>query len=194
MVNQQTSKYVLLNYFFYISCLGIFQYVRDILQNSLPTDHPVDGNFVPPTQNQINLAYLQNQFRIFRKIPSNRRNFFLSTASLHNVSIKKIFQKTNKIVRYIVLDPPRQASQTLDIENSLAYPPLKSVCGRGLLTILLIFLKNSLPTGLLLRGLPADIAARWRQRLFIKNVTSQYDSQFCVSFNFCIDLKAHRSL
>ena len=41
MVNNQTSQYELLNNTFYLSPLGIFQYVRDILQNSLPADHPV---------------------------------------------------------------------------------------------------------------------------------------------------------
>ena len=41
MVNYQASQYVLLNLIFYMSCLGIFQYVRIILQYSLPLDHPV---------------------------------------------------------------------------------------------------------------------------------------------------------
>ena len=41
MVNNQTSQYKLLFKFFYLSCGGIFQYVRAILQLSLPIDHPV---------------------------------------------------------------------------------------------------------------------------------------------------------
>ena len=43
MVNYQTSQYVLLNFILFLSCLGVFQYVREILQNSLPIDHPVEG-------------------------------------------------------------------------------------------------------------------------------------------------------
>ena len=42
MVNNQTSQYELLNIFlFYLSYFGIFQYVREILEMSLPIDHPV---------------------------------------------------------------------------------------------------------------------------------------------------------
>ena len=40
MVNNQTSQYVILN-FLYMSCLGVFQYVRDILQVTVLIDHPV---------------------------------------------------------------------------------------------------------------------------------------------------------
>ena len=40
-MNTQTSQYERLNQFFYSSHLGIFQHVRDILQLSLPIDHPV---------------------------------------------------------------------------------------------------------------------------------------------------------
>ena len=43
MVNNQTSQYKLLNKKNYLSCLGIFQYVRVILQYSLPLYHPVGG-------------------------------------------------------------------------------------------------------------------------------------------------------
>ena len=41
MVNNQTSQYELLNKNIKSSRLGIFQYVRVILQDSLPLDHPV---------------------------------------------------------------------------------------------------------------------------------------------------------
>ena len=41
MVNNQTSQYELLIKNFYLSPLGIFQYVRVILQYSLPLDHSV---------------------------------------------------------------------------------------------------------------------------------------------------------
>ena len=41
MVNNQTSQYKLLNFIFYMSCLGVFQYVRDILQVTVLIDHPV---------------------------------------------------------------------------------------------------------------------------------------------------------
>ena len=41
MVNNQTSQKEPLNIFFYLSNFGIVQYVREILQFSLPTDHPV---------------------------------------------------------------------------------------------------------------------------------------------------------
>ena len=43
MVNNQTSQYALLNLFCYLSRLGIFQYVRDILQFTVSLDHPVYG-------------------------------------------------------------------------------------------------------------------------------------------------------
>ena len=42
MVNNQTSQNELLNKNKnYLSCLGIFPYVRVILQYSIPLDHPV---------------------------------------------------------------------------------------------------------------------------------------------------------
>ena len=41
MVNNQTSQYELFDLFSYLSCLGVFQDVRDILQLSLSLDHPV---------------------------------------------------------------------------------------------------------------------------------------------------------
>ena len=37
-----------------------------------------------------------------------------------------------------------------------------------------------------LRRSPAEIAARWRYRPPIKNMTAHYDSQFCVSFHCCL--------
>ena len=41
MVNYQTSQYALLDFIFHMSCLGNFQYVRDILQVTVLMDHPV---------------------------------------------------------------------------------------------------------------------------------------------------------
>ena len=41
MVNNQTSQYELMNKKIKKSRLGIFQRVREILQLSLPIDHPV---------------------------------------------------------------------------------------------------------------------------------------------------------
>ena len=41
MVIYKTSQYVLLNLVFHMSCLGVFQNVRDILQVTVPIDHPV---------------------------------------------------------------------------------------------------------------------------------------------------------
>ena len=41
MVNYQTSQYELLNLFCYLSRLGVFQYVRDILQFTVSLDYPV---------------------------------------------------------------------------------------------------------------------------------------------------------
>ena len=41
MVNNQTSQYELLDKKIYLSRLGIFQCIREILQLSLPIDHPV---------------------------------------------------------------------------------------------------------------------------------------------------------
>ena len=43
--------------------------------------------------------------------------------------------------------------------------------------------------GLLWRRSPAKIAARWHYRLPIKS--PHYKGQFCVSFHFCVDQKAH---
>ena len=39
-------------------------------------------------------------------------------------------------------------------------------------------------------GPPLEIAARWRCRHFVKNLTVHYSSQFCVSFHFCFPWKA----
>ena len=41
MVNYQTSLYEMLNFFLYLYRLGIFLYVRDILQVTVSLDHPV---------------------------------------------------------------------------------------------------------------------------------------------------------
>ena len=41
MVNYQTSQYELLNLLFFWSRLGVFQYIRDILQVTVSLDHPV---------------------------------------------------------------------------------------------------------------------------------------------------------
>ena len=40
----------------------------------------------------------------------------------------------------------------------------------------------------------AEIAARWRCRLHIKNLTPHYNSEFCVSFHFCVDQEDGRRL
>ena len=42
-----------------------------------------------------------------------------------------------------------------------------------------------LSTGLTRRRSPLKIAARWRYRLPIENLTAHYNSQFCVIFLFC---------
>ena len=41
---------------------------------------------------------------------------------------------------------------------------------------------------------PAKIAARWRQRPPITNWTAHYNSQFCVSFHFCLYQEAQKRL
>ena len=41
MENYQTSQYVLLNFFFCMYCLCVFQYVREILQFTVSLDHPI---------------------------------------------------------------------------------------------------------------------------------------------------------
>ena len=47
MVNNQTSQYELLNKEIYLSHLGIFQCIKEILRLSLPIDHHVgDPGFV----------------------------------------------------------------------------------------------------------------------------------------------------
>ena len=40
-MDNQTSQYELLNKYFHLSHLGIFQYAREILKSSLPIYHPV---------------------------------------------------------------------------------------------------------------------------------------------------------
>ena len=45
-------------------------------------------------------------------------------------------------------------------------------------------------TGLGWRLPPPEIAARWRCVPLIKNMTAHYNSQFCVSFHYCIDWEA----
>ena len=44
------------------------------------------------------------------------------------------------------------------------------------------------------RRSPAEITARWRYRPPIKNLTSHYDSQFCVSFHCCFLKEAQQRL
>ena len=66
MVNNQTSQYELLIFTFYLSRLGIFQCVREILQLSLPIDHPVCKN-VGKLQNTmkpffLNFPWIKNVF------------------------------------------------------------------------------------------------------------------------------------
>ena len=41
MVNYQNSQYELLDLFVHLSCLGVFQFIRDILQFTVSLDHPV---------------------------------------------------------------------------------------------------------------------------------------------------------
>ena len=41
MVNNETSQYLVVNFIFYLCCLGVFQYVRDILKVTVLIDHPV---------------------------------------------------------------------------------------------------------------------------------------------------------
>ena len=41
---------------------------------------------------------------------------------------------------------------------------------------------------------PAEIAARWRYRPSIENMTAQYNSQFCVSFHCCFLQEAQKRL
>ena len=48
MVNYQTSQYELLNLFCYLSRLGVFQYVRNILQFTVSLDHPVLPHYAMP--------------------------------------------------------------------------------------------------------------------------------------------------
>ena len=48
--------------------------------------------------------------------------------------------------------------------------------------------------GLRRRWPSAETDARWRCVLLIINLTAHYDSQFCVSFNFCFDQESLRCL
>ena len=86
---------------------------------------------------------------------------------------------------------------SLDIENFLSVSRVQNSingCRIGLLNILLkknLFFKFlNLSTGLPQRQLPPTIAARWRYRIAIKNLTAHYNSWFCVSFYFCFAQEA----
>ena len=82
----------------------------------------------------------------------------------------------------------------LDIENSLSKPRAKLRPRLWKLFSKRHLKKNihipKLSTGLLQRKLLLKIAARWRYRLHIKNLTGQYNDQFCVNLNFCFAQEA----
>ena len=56
MVNYNTSQYENLELIFYLSCFGVFQYVRDILQFTVSLDHPLAELMVSDMENQMYVA------------------------------------------------------------------------------------------------------------------------------------------
>ena len=129
----------------------------------------------------------------------SRRNFFQWTPSLLNVFKTFFFVlpiRRSQIFNCGSKRPDAPEKNTLDIQNSQGVPPRKSNRSRRssvLFFILNVFLFSKfliLSTGLLRRRLPPKIAARWRYRLPIENLTAHYNTQFCVSFNFWFCQKA----
>ena len=102
--------------------------------------------------------------------------------------------KTKKIkVRFILVEPRRQASQNpwevrykknpsgntlAELRQRLRKSSIKQF------TIKCFFLFLIFSRGLPRWRSPAEIAARWRYRPPIKNLTAHYNSPFCVSFSF----------
>ena len=95
--------------------------------------------------------------------------------------------------------PRTPTKKIINMEIPLGTPPWKSghSCGTGVS----FFLVNDfffskfliLPTGLPRRPLPPKIAARWRYRLLINNLTAHYNSQFFVSFHLCFNQTPHNA-
>ena len=91
------------------------------------------------------------------------------------------------------LPPPAFYFTSIDIENSFSEPqPPKG--SRSILLKVIFFKFLILFRGLPRRRSPAEIAARWRYRLPITNMTAHYDGQFCESFNFCFYQEAQKCL
>ena len=68
MVNYRTSQYELLNFIFYLSCFGVFQCARDILQVTVLIDHPVVG--------------LIQKIKMLKKIKRKKMSFVFCHVSL----------------------------------------------------------------------------------------------------------------
>ena len=143
---------------------------------------------------KINLLFI-------RKNPG--KNFLRMTVNVQTVKKKLRPKPINKTQTFGGGPPPSKPTKqltSLDIENYLTEP-----CVNIRLRPRKGFLKHPtkssfsskfliLSRGLPRRHSPAKIAARWRDRPSIKILTAHYDSQFGVSFYFCLYQEAQKRL
>ena len=117
---------------------------------------------------------------------------------------KKSYRKNKKNgLRFSIVDlraPWAPYFMSLDIENSLSEPRVelrwrlrKWFAKHPSKTFFFSKFLNLCP-GLPRRRSQPKIAARWRYRPPIKNLTSHYNSQFCVSFHCCFFQEAQKRL
>ena len=128
---EQINKYCSLRYMLYLYLMH---------NNLLVQPWPSSCQFLQPTHKRFNSAYLQNQFCICRKIPSNTlglyATFFLLIASHHD------FLKTKKIgVRFPIMEP-RQACQAKKTSSYWKFIEVthsgKAGRGRGSVVIIIL--------------------------------------------------------
>ena len=117
-------------------------------------------------------------------------------------SLKSIWQKNRPI---FYKNKPNQSRQPLLIGVIILKITMVSLVPMSVILCVSCLTRNflkvfppskflNLSTGLLRWRSPKKIAAKWRYRLPIKNMTPHHNSQFCVCFNFCVDLEVCRRL
>ena len=120
----------------------------------------------------------------------------------HGVSLKSYWQN-KKGDQYFIRNKPNQPCHPVHMVGKILKIPLVRLVPKSVILCLSCLTSNLLNCFfskflILSRGLPrwwspSKIAASWRYRVPIKNLTPHY-SQFCVSFDFCIDQEARRRL
>ena len=121
----------------------------------------------------------------------SRHTFFKLTSSL--LDVKKKLKQINRtqVFNCGPKRPRRPPPKIYILEIPWGTPPRKSGRSRGtgvLIFLLTVFSSSKFlifPTSLLRRGSPPKIAATWRYRLQINNLTAHYNSLFSVSFYLC---------